>query len=305
MSRVLVIGGAGFLGYHLVDSLLESGNEVKVHDIIPREAATKLKDFGKDIDYVWKSTLDVSEEDFKGIDNVVHLAAQADVPLSITSPKWTWIQNTESVLNLLEVLKRKPCKSIFMSSDAVYGRVPEDRIPIKEEEPFRPTNAYGASKGAMELLIRAYAEQWNLPLIVFRCAGMYGEESRPKQVIPTFIRQALGGEDITVEGTGEQTRDFNYVKNTIYAMQKAMKPEIGHGVWNIGSGKETSIRELAEMIIKITGSNSKIVETAWRPGEKGIKLFMSIEKAKKELGYEPQYSMEESLKRTIDWYSHL
>jgi nucleoside-diphosphate-sugar epimerase len=153
----------------------------------------------------------------------------------------------------------------------------------------------------MELLVTTYVQEWNLPFLVFRCAGMYGEFGRPKQVVPSFISQAISDNDITIEGDGSQTRDFNYIKNTVFGIIQALKSDQTHGIWNISNGKETSIRELAETIIKLTDSKSKIVETPWRPGEKGVRLYLSIEKAKKELGYEPKYSLEQGLNRTIDW----
>ena len=302
MSRVLITGGAGFLGYHVVDELIKSGYEITVQDIIPKEAATKLKDVIKDIDYTWKSLIDISEDDLKGVDHVVHLAAQGDVPLSLTSPKWTWMQNTDAVISLMDVLRRKPCKSIFMSTDVIYGRVPADKIPITESQSINPTNLYAASKAAMELLITTYANQWNLPFLVFRLAGMYGEHGRQKHGRSDFYQAGIGrGEHNCSRATARQTRDFNYVKNTAFAIAKAIESKETQGIWNISNGKETSIRKLAETIIKLTDSDSKIIETPWRPGEIGVRLCLSIEKARKELGYEPKYTMEEGLDRTIKW----
>jgi nucleoside-diphosphate-sugar epimerase len=142
-------------------------------------------------------------------------------------------------------------------------------------------------------------------VMVLRSSSMYGEGSRLRQVIPIFIRQALKGEPITVEGDGSQSRDLNYVKNTATGILNAISAPARSGTWNLGSGKETTIRQLAELIIRITASSSKVVEKPWRPGEQGLRLPLSIEKAKRDLAYSPAYSREEALTRTVEWIRRL
>lgn len=298
-QNALVIGGAGFLGCHLVGELVKSKHQVTVMDIMPRDAATKLKEF-KDINYIWKSAVDITEQDVKDKSCVINLAAQADVPLSTSSPRYTWIQNTEAVMAIMNVLRNTQSKFIFMSAGNVYGRVEEDKVPITEELQLRPTNIYAASKASAELLINAYSEQFNSSAMILRSAGLYGEHMR-KQVISAFIGQALRNSDITVEGDGSQKKDFNYAKNAVFAITQAMNSDIRNGTWNISDNKEISVKELAELIIRLTDSKSKIIETPWRPGERGLRLWLSIDKARKELNYEPKYSMEEGLKLTIEW----
>jgi len=192
-------------------------------------------------------------------------------------------------------------KMLFMSSDNVYGHVPADRLPASETEPLHPSNIYGASKAAAEQLIDAYVAQWGLRVLTLRSTTMFGEGSRLRQVVPTFIRQALAGDPITIEGDGSQTRDTNYVKNTALAILDVLNSDITHGVWNIGSGIETTIKDLATSIIELTGSRSKIQYKPWRPGEKGLRLFLSIEKAKREIGYSPRFTQREGLERTVRW----
>jgi nucleoside-diphosphate-sugar epimerase len=196
-------------------------------------------------------------------------------------------------------------KIVFMSSDSVYGYIPKEKLPATEDGPMNPANTYGASKAAAEMVIQAYNAQWGLPVMVLRGTTMFGEGSRLAQMIPIFIRQATRNEPITVEGDGSQTRDVNYVKNTANAILNALESPLKHGTWNIGSGKETSVRELAELIVKLAGSKSEITNKPWRPGERGLRLFLSIEKAEKELSYFPTYSQEEGLVRTIDWIKRL
>lgn len=304
-KKTLVTGAAGFLGSHLVPRLLSLGHDVTAMEVIPKDSAAKLSGVSDRIKYMWKSVVDATSEDFTGYDYLVHLAAQADVPLSISSPRWTFFQNLDSDIALLEAARKVSnlSKILYMSTENVYGDIPPDRLPARESEPFHPSNVYSASKAAGELLINAYARQWNLPVVVLRSTTLFGENSRMKQAIPIFIRQALKSEPVTVEGDGAQTRDFNYVGNMVEGIVTALNSDYRQGVWNIGSGREVSINELAKMIIKLTNSESKVVNTQWRPGEKGLRLSVSIEKAEKELGYKPKWSLEEGLKRTIAWLS--
>jgi nucleoside-diphosphate-sugar epimerase len=306
--KTLVVGGAGFLGSHLVPFLIERGHEVTVQDIVPVDSATRLRSVVKDISYTWKSILDATADDLDQYDHVIHLAAQGDAPLANSSPKWTFTLNLDATMSLLEAARHqlnkngtKSLKLLYMSSDSVYGRVPPERLPASENEPMHPTNTYGASKAAAEHLIDVYWSQFGVPIIKLRSTTMFGEGSRPTQAVPIFIRQALNGEPIVIEGDGSQTRDINYVKNVAEAILNSLASPMKGGTWNIGSGKEISIRELAELIVKLTGSKSRIVFKPWRPGEQGLRLFLSIEKARRDIQYVPSFSTEDGLKRTIDF----
>ena len=302
-----MIGGAGFLGSHLVSELLKKNYRCVVQDFIAPDSASKLQPFMSQIDYKWKSSLDMNSDDVREAEYVVYLAAQADVPLAISSPKMTYDQNVGGIIAFLEALRGAGtrAKTVYISTDNVYGLVPPEHLPITEEEPMNPMNAYAASKAGAELLIRSYVAQFDLPVMILRNSTMYGENSRLKQVIPIFIRQALTNKPITVEGDGSNSRDFNYVGNAVSGIIGAMESSTNHGTWNIASGKETMLRGLAELIVHLTNSSSNIEQKSWRPGEKGIRLSVSIEKAEKELHYTPRYSLEEGLLRTIVWLKSL
>jgi nucleoside-diphosphate-sugar epimerase len=304
MSRVLVIGGAGFLGGHVINKIRLSGWKTRAMDVAPPEAAWRINDAiaAKDCEYVWKSAADILPEDFDDVSNVCYLGAIADVPLAIKSPIYTFQQNIFGPVHYMDVVSKlkNPPRTIYMSSESVYGRIPAEKQPIIEETVLNPTNAYAASKASAEIIVRSFAEQFNLPVVILRSTTMYGPASRSKQVVPIFIRQALRGDNITVEGDGSQSRDFNYVMNMVHAIDLILNSKVKSGTFNIGSGVEITIKELAEHIIRISGSPSKVVNGPWRPGEQGIKLNVSIKKAES-LGYKPIYSVEHGLSETIIW----
>lgn len=303
MSRCLVVGGGGFLGSHLVPRLIEEGHTVIVQDIKPPDASLTAPDLN--IEYRWKSILDSKHHDFDGVDHVLHIAAQADVPLAISSPAYTAMINIGGTLSLLDAAlahnSQEKLRILYLSSENVYGRVPPEKLPITEEELIKPVNAYAVSKVAAEGYCMAYSGQYGLDCVILRSSTMYGERSRLKQVIPIFISRALKNEDITLEGDGTQTRSLNYVGNVVDAILLALHRGRSGEVYNVASGVETSIKSLAEKVIGLTGSSSKIVYAPWRPGERELRLNLSIEKAKRELGYTPKVGLDEGLARTIAW----
>ena len=287
-KRILVVGGAGFVGKHLIARFAPLGDNVKTMDVAQSD--------------IRKNLLDISAADLDGFDSVVNLAAQTDVTLAIASPRYTYEQNLLGTVALLEAVRHSKARPLLVqiSSESAYGAVPPERLPIREDEPMNPPNAYSASKAAAEMAVQTYVRQYGLDTAILRCSTMYGEGAARWQVVPKFISKALAGQAIEIEG-GDQTRDLNYVGNTIDAVVKVIHSN-ARGLWNIASGREISIRELAEKIIELAVSSSKLVQKPWRPGEKGLRLVLSIDKAKKELGYSPAVSLEDGLQRTIDWY---
>jgi nucleoside-diphosphate-sugar epimerase len=299
--KVLVTGAAGFLGGHVVPALLKEGHSVAAQDVLAPDLAYRLRDYLDKIEYRWESAVDVKEKTLTGMDFVLHFATQGDIPLANSSPRHTYQVNTDAMLSLLIAAQDLKTPMLVMSTENVYGKVPEERLPAKESQATNPTNSYSASKVAMEALCHAYSAQYGIPIGIIRSSTLFGERSRPRQVVPIFVRQALSNSSITIEGTGAQTRDFNYVANMVEGIVRAMKKiERGSGyqVWNVGSGEEVSIKALVDSIIRICGSSSEIVNKPPRLGEEG-RLCMSIERARNELGYSPKVSIEEGLMRTV------
>ena len=301
MSRVLITGAAGFLGSRLVRRMLQDGWEVIGLDLVPREYAYRLE--GLKFDYRWGSCQDVDTCDTR---YVVHCASQGDVPLAFTSPAFTVAQNVDGTLALLEAARRYDGLERFLlqSSEEVYGYCP--RLPIREEEPLNPTNVYGASKAAQELLAGAYRHSYQLPVMVLRSSTIIGPGMRRSQVVPIFLNQALRGTALSIQGDGSQTRDFNPVENHVDAIVAALRnPRSAGQTINVGSGEERSIGNIAEECLRVTGSPSRLDFLPWRPGEQGLRVALDITRARELLGYTPKVSFEEGLERMANWIRQL
>lgn len=297
MSRVLITGAAGFLGARLARRMVQDGWEVEGLDIVSRPDAWRLE--GVDLDYRWGSCQDLHAIDAP---YVIHCASQGDVPLGISAPAFTVAQNVQGTLALLEAAKRNDRLERFLiqSSEEVYGYCP--RLPIKENEPLNPTNVYGATKAAQELLAGAYRHSFGLPVTVIRSGTIFGENMRRTQVVPIFIMQALTGEPLTIHGDGSQTRDFHWVDDHIDAMIAALtEPAAIGAVFNVGSGVERSVRNVAEQCLAVTGSRSPLAFVPQRPGEEGLRVVLDDSRARVALGYTPQVSFQEGLVRMAAW----
>ncbi|NVM57788.1 MAG: GDP-mannose 4,6-dehydratase [Desulfobacterales bacterium] len=301
-ERVLITGGAGFIGSHLTEALLERGYTVTVLDVVPKEAAWRLKGIMDRIDYRWQSVFDVWI--LNEFDVVCHLAAVADVPYAIKSPLDTVYQNVMGTLTMLEALRRsdRVRRFIYTSSEAAYGSAHPKELPVKENQIFRPKNPYDASKASGDLMTQAYFRGFNCPTVVVRSSANFGPRMRPKQAISIFLRQALKGEPITVEG-GEQTRDFVYVANFVDGITKVIETskDIHGEAFNLGTGRELTILEVAQKCIDVTNSDSSVKILPYRGGEKGVRIRFDITKARRILGYEPKITFEEGLRRTAEW----
>lgn len=297
MSRVLITGVAGFLGARLARRLLQDGWEVVGLDIVPRVDAWRLE--GLKLEYLWGACQDLHVLDTP---YVVHCASQADVPLGISAPAYTVAQNTGGTLALLEAAKRNDRLERFLlqSSEEVYGYCP--RLPTKENEPLNPTNVYGATKAAQEMLAMSYRHSYGLPVTVIRSGTIFGVGMRRTQVIPIFLEQALLGEPLTVHGDGQQTRDFHSVHDHLDAMIAALtKPAAVGQVFNVGSGVERSVRSVAEQCLAVTGSSSQLQFLPQRPGEEGLRVVLDDTRARTVLGYAPKVSFQEELQRMAAW----
>lgn len=305
-GKVLVTGGLGFLGSHLVDLLLKTGYETIVFDNFSFGKLDNLKQ------HIEKQGFQLIKGDVrnqrevekavKNVDFVCHLAAVVNIPLSIENPLLANAVNVEGTLTLLkECVKRNVKRFVYASTCAVYGEA--QYLPIDEEHPTNPLSPYGASKLAAEYYCKVFYQVYGLPTVCLRFFNVYGsrQTSGPYGgVITTFIESLRRGKALTIFGNGNQTRDFIYVEDATKAYEKALyNKECLGGTFNIGTGTKTSINELAQVLIKLFGkSETKIVYSEKRKGD--IKeSCANIGKAQKFLKFKPEFSVYEGLKKLV------
>ena len=300
--KILVTGGAGFIGSHVVDWLLLDGHDVAVVDDLSTGQAEYV---AADASFYQMSVL-APELDavfqHERPDVVIHHAAQIDVQRSLADPIHDMQVNGEGSLRLLELSRQHGVKKfIYASSAAVYGN--PQYLGIDEEHPIQPMSFYGVSKYVPEQYIRIYAELYGLRFTVLRYANVYGIRQDPKGeggVVSIFVDKLLKAERPTIYGDGEQTRDFIYVEDVAAANVAALSRGDGE-VLNISTGKPTSVNELLRLLNELNGTDVSPVYHPERPGD--IRhSYLNNDKARQVLGWQPKFSLREGLKKTLDYY---
>lgn len=313
--RVLVTGAAGLLGVHLTDLLVrrEDISEVIGVDNYSREflhnppfitsehSEKKFRLIKSDYEDIETSLLNKLEPDV-----VVHLAAFVSIPESMEKPFEYFYNNEFGTFRFVQNIfraKNQPAL-IYASSPEVYGN--PRYVPMDEEHPLHPRSTYSVTKLAAEKHCMSLFEWYGYPVAVIRNFNTYGENQNLwayAGVITSLINSALSGEPLAIHGDGTQTRDFLYVKDNVraYSLLINKVDKLKGEVFNIGTGKQTSINELANMIKRLTNSDSKIIHTKARPGDL-VALCADCSKIKEKLGWEPKFTLSEGLKKTISWY---
>lgn len=302
--RILVTGGAGFIGANLIRVLLEGGARVTVLDDFstgPRRHVERLP-----LEVIEGSILDsrLVSRIVSASDGVVHLAAQTGVPGSLTDPVRDCKLNVLGTLNLLEACRSvnhggTPPRFVFASSNAPLGRQPP---PATEEKAPLPISPYGASKLAGEGYCLAYAGSWGLPTIVLRFGNVYGPWCAHKgSVVAKFFKDISSTGQITLEGGGTQTRDFIYVGDLCRAIVLALEASLSGEVFQIATGVKTSIAELARMIQTISGQRADVSDAPFRQGDIR-ENYSEISKAQRLLNWKPEVNVAEGLTRTWEWF---
>ncbi len=311
-KKVLVTGACGFIGSHLVERLLEENCDVR--------ALVYYNSFGN---WGWLDTLEESkkreieivpgdirdsffmEKIIKGIDIVFHLAALISIPFSYESPELYVDTNVKGTLNVLKAsLKNDVQRVLITSTSEVYGTA--KYVPIDENHPRQGQSPYSASKIAADYLAESFYRTFNLPVVIVRPFNTYGPRQSARAVIPTIIIQALAGFKELKLGNLYPTRDFVFVKDTVEGFIRLAKTDkaIGEEV-NIATGREISIGELAKKIINMINPDIRIVseDLRKRPKKSEVeRLLGDNTKLKKLTGWIPEYSLEEGLKITIEWF---
>lgn len=304
MTRVLVTGGAGFIGSHLVDRLVSDGYSVRVIDDL---STGKLENISGHIhsgrvDFVKGDIRDESlvRKSVDDVDLVVHLAAIISVPFSVEHPDLTFDVNLNGTINLLRsCIQEGVGKFVFVSSCAVYGD-PEFN-PVSESTKTNPISPYAQSKLIGERYCLGFCERQMLKTVILRFFNVYGSRQGMNEysgVITRFINRTRKKEPLIIYGDGSQTRDFVNVKDIVGAILVAMKNDNEGEVFNVGSGQSTSINALAKLVLEITGTDIAIGYENPRAGDITDSLA-DISKAKKLLGYEPKVILKDGLRALL------
>lgn len=314
--RVLVTGGAGYIGSHLVDSLCEAGHEVRVLDNLSTGNANNLRHRLDEIGFVNGSILDASlvEREVEWAQMVFHLAASVGVRHIVDDPLGSLLTNTRGTENLLSACHRYWCKVLVASTSEVYGKT--SKVPMVEDDDrvLGPTTvhrwSYSTAKAIDEHLAFAYGA-YELPIVIVRYFNSYGprlDEKGYGSVVANFLRQALAGEPLSVHGDGQQSRCFTYIDDTIRGTLLAgSTPEAEGMVFNLGGTRETTVLELAEMIRAGVGSNSEIAFTPYDEYygagfEDTRRRVPDVTRARETLGWDAEVPLEDGLQRTIEWW---
>jgi UDP-glucose 4-epimerase len=317
--RVLITGGAGFIGSHLSDAYLQRGDEVFVIDDLSTGSIDNIKHlkdhprFHYTIDNL--QTQQVTAELVDQCDVIFHLAAAVGVKLIVESPVRTIETNVHGTEVVLSLANKKKKKVLIASTSEVYGLSAE--VPFREDGNLvmgattKGRWSYACSKAIDEFLALAYWREKRLPTVVVRLFNTVGPRQTGQygMVIPTFVKQALAGRPITVYGSGKQTRCFCYVGNVIGALMKLMDdPKAVGEVFNVGSNQEISILDLAKKVKELTKSDSEIVlvpyDEAYEEGFEDMpRRVPDISKVNKQVGFKPEMDLDGILKSVIDFHS--
>lgn len=306
-KRVLITGGAGFIGSHLAEHLAPT-NSVTILDDLSIGKLENIKTFQKDVKFVEGSILDIPllKEILRDVDIVFHEAAMASVEESMKDPHKTHEVNATGTLNLLRVARDcKVERFVFASTCAVYGDLPG--LPKNEDMKLDPKSPYAASKIVGELYCKIFTEVYGLPTVVLRYFNVFGPRQDPKShyasVIPKFVDLMLQDKNPIIYGDGTQTRDFIFVENIVSGTELAAHATNVQGeVFNIACSAQISVNSLLEAINDILGKDIKPVYDDPRPGD--IKYSQAdISKAKRLLGYKELVGFKEGLRRTIEYFS--
>ena len=298
----LITGAAGFLGSALANHLTHQGHLVRGLDDLsagdPGLLSSNVHFTRGDVNdqpRLWSAMQDV--------DCVYHLAARVSVPESILYPREYNAVNVGGTVSLMEAMRDVGVRRVvFISSGSVYGQQPEQ--PLEESVRPAPQSPYAVSKLAAESYVRTIGALWGIETVSLRVFNAYGPGQRKpashSPVIPGFLNQAVGNGTLVVHGDGNQTRDYSYISDVLSGLVAAATAQgIDQRVINIGAGVETSIRDLADMVISITGSSAEIVYNP-RKDQGVMRMCADLTLAEKLLGYQPRVSLEEGLRLTLE-----
>ena len=303
--QVLVTGGAGFIGSHIVEELLGRGERVRVLDNFSSGKRENLENLPGELEILEGDLRDKEavQAALEGVELVFHLAAFVSVPQSMTDPETCFAVNTVGTVSLLEAARKAGVRKVVLSSStAVYGDT--DSFPTNEETALCPLSPYALSKQVNELYGRLYTQAFGLPVAALRYFNVYGPRQRPDSdyaaAIPIFARRLVTGQPVVIYGDGKQSRDFIFVKDVVKANLLAAESEAAGEAFNICTGRETTILDLLEELSEIAPHAPQVKFEPPRAGD----IYRSVgspEKANAAFGFRAETSLAEGLSQTIKW----
>jgi len=303
--KILVTGGAGFIGSHITDGFISQGHEVVVIDNLETGNPQNINPSSKF--YLIDIRAEEVEKifDIEKFDVICHHAAQMDVRRSVKDPLFDADVNIKGTLNLLQNAVRFGIKRFMFASTggAIYGD--QETFPCDETHPTRPVSPYGITKLSAEKYLFFYAKEYDIKYTIFRYANVYGPRQNPHGeagVVAIFTEKLLKGEKPVINGDGLQTRDYVFVKDVVKANMAGLNIK-GNDIFNIGTGIETDVNTLFDMINRTTGANAEEKHGPAKPGEQQ-RSVISFEKAKRVLGWEPSRTLEQGIEETVEFFKN-
>jgi len=303
MSKILVTGGAGFIGSHIVDALITQGDDVVIVDNLVTGKKENINPRAKFVE------MDINDPAIKNLfatekfDFVFHLAAQMDVRKSVENPIFDAQTNILGGINILENCKNFGVKKIIFSSTggATYGEA--DIVPTPEDYPQWPLSPYGISKVAFEKYVFYYHQVFGLKYVILRYGNIYGPRQNAQGeagVVAIFINKILHGDQPIINGDGRQTRDYIFVADVVRANLLALKTE-RVDIYNIGTGVQTDVNEIFNLINANLNNQAKEIHGEGKLGEQRVSC-LDASKIKRDLGWEPEVSIDLGIKQTVEWF---
>ncbi|MBP9211994.1 MAG: GDP-mannose 4,6-dehydratase [Bacteroidetes bacterium] len=303
--NIMVTGGAGFIGSHVADAYIAAGHSVVIVDDFssgkPQNVNPKAKVYRMDIQ---DPAIENVFRDEK-IEVMTHLAAQMDVRRSVADPKFDASVNVLGFLNLMEAGRKHGLKKVIFSSTggAIYGE--QDYFPADEEHPNRPLSPYGITKLVTEKYLFFYKEIYGIEHVILRYANIYGPRQNPHGeagVVAIFTQRMLKGEQPVINGDGKQTRDYVYVGDVVQGNLLALGYS-GSNIFNIGTGIETDVNQLFRHLRTLTGSSCEEQHIPAKAGEQ-MRSVITAKKISDQLGWKQTVTLEEGLKRTVEFFKN-
>ncbi|HUJ09597.1 MAG TPA: GDP-mannose 4,6-dehydratase [Verrucomicrobiae bacterium] len=306
--KVLVTGGAGFIGSHVVERLLSRGDTVTVIDDFndfynPTIKRDNIRGFANQVELVAADICTDLRPMFaaQNFDTIVHLAARAGVRPSLEHPQLYTRVNIVGTQNLLELAREFSVKKfVFASSSSVYGV--NQKVPFGEDDPiFKPISPYAATKLAGEALCHVYHHLYGMDMVCLRFFTVYGPRQRPDLAIRKFTAAICGAKPIDVFGDGSTRRDYTYIDDILQGVLACLDRPFGYEIINLGESRAVELRELVRLIEKATRKKAQVRQLPLQPGDVPV-TYADISKAKHLLGYQPKIGIETGIEKFVDWY---